>query len=324
VRRFQVKTLTPFSPALLATCSLLLAIAAHGRPSEHMQLPDWSKTPVEDHDLGHGVHMLESFGGNIGVLAGDQGVLLVDAEWPQLHDKVVAAVARISARPIRYLINTHWHWDHVGGDGLLARMGAVIFSSEETRTHIVDEMKKNHAPGTPYAPDATAIPVVTVPSGMKLHVAGQTVEIIHVPPAHTDGDLVVRFLEADVIQTGDTFFHGFYPDIDQPHGGSIDGMIAFYDILYRMCGPKTQIIPGHGPVASREDVREYQGMLREVRNRVAKAIAAGMTEDQLLAAHPLDDLDVKWGGNLIKQPYLLGIVYEELKGRQPDVHAGAR
>jgi glyoxylase-like metal-dependent hydrolase (beta-lactamase superfamily II) len=289
-----------------------------------MQLPDWSKTPVEAHDLGHGVHMLESFGGNIGVLASDQGVLLVDTEWPQLHDKVVAAVARISAKPIRYVVNTHWHWDHVGGDGLLGRMGAVIFSSGETRAYIVDAQKNNNPPGTPYAPDPAAIPVVTVTSNSKLHLAGQTVEILRVPPAHTDGDLIVRFVEADVIQTGDTFFHGFYPDIDQPHGGSIDGMIAFYDTLYQMCGPHTKIIPGHGAVANRDDVREYQAMLREVRNRVAKAVAAGMTEQQLIAAHPLDDLDIKWGGNLIKQPYLLAIVYEELKSRQPGARAGGR
>jgi cyclase len=111
------------------------------RPAEHMELPDWSKTPVEDRDLGHGVHMLESFGGNIGVLAGDEGVLLIDAEWPQLHEKVVAAVRKISPTPIRYLVNTHWHWDHVGGDGLFGKAGAVIFSSKQTRAYIVDAQK---------------------------------------------------------------------------------------------------------------------------------------------------------------------------------------
>jgi glyoxylase-like metal-dependent hydrolase (beta-lactamase superfamily II) len=306
--------------SLVIAASGLLSTAAVGRPAEHMELPDWSKTPVEDRDLGHGVHMLESFGGNIGVLAGDEGVLLVDAEWPQLHDKVIAAVGRISPKPIRYLVNTHWHWDHVGGDALFAKAGAVIFSSEQTRAHIVHEQKQNNPVGTPYAPDPAGIPVVTVINGTKFHLAGQTVEVIHVPPAHTDGDLIVRFVEADVIQTGDTFFHGFYPDIDQPHGGTIDGMIALYDTLYKMCGPNTKVIPGHGPVANRDDVREYQGMLREVRNRVAKAVAAGMTEEQLIAAHPLDDLDVKWGGNLIKQPYLLGIVYEELKDKQKAAH----
>jgi glyoxylase-like metal-dependent hydrolase (beta-lactamase superfamily II) len=300
--------------------SCLFSTMTLARPAEQMELPDWSKTPVEDRDLGHGVHMLESFGGNIGVLAGDQGILLVDAEWPQLHDKVVAAVSHISSQPIRYLVNTHWHWDHVGGDGLFGKAGTVIFSSEQTRKYIVAEQKQNHAPGTPYAADPAAIPVVTITQGTKFHLAGQTVEVIHVPPIHTDGDLIVRFVEADIIQTGDTFFHGFYPDIDQPHGGTIDGMIAFYDTLYKMCGPNTKIIPGHGPVANRDDVREYQAMLREVRNRVAKALAAGQTEEQLIAAHPLDDLDVKWGGNLIKQPYLLAIVYEELKGKQKAAH----
>ena len=298
----------------------LVSTLALARPPEKMDLPDWSKTPVEDRDLGHGVHMLESFGGNIGVLAGDEGVLLIDAEWPQLHDKVLAAVKHISPQPIRYLVNTHWHWDHVGGDGLFGKAGVVIFSSEQTYAHIVAEQKEHNPPGTPYAQDPAALPVVTVTNGTKFHLAGQTVEVIHVPPAHTDGDLVVRFVEADIIQTGDTFFHGFYPDIDQPHGGTIDGMIAFYDTLYEMCGPNTRIIPGHGPMANRDDVREYQGMLREVRNRVARAIASGLTEDQLIAAHPLNDLDAKWGGNLIKQPYLLAIVYEELQARQKAAH----
>lgn len=302
-----------FVGSLALACGWLFCATALGRPSEKFELPDWSKTPVEDRDLGGGVHMLESFGGNIGVLAGDEGVFLVDAEWPQLHDKVVAAVARISARPIRYVLNTHWHWDHVGGDALFARAGAVVFSSEQTREHILQAQKGRAAAGTPYAPDEAAVPAVTVVDGVKLHLAGQTVEIMHVPPAHTDGDLIVRFVEADVLQTGDTFFHGFYPDIDQPHGGTIDGMIALYNTLYALCGPHTKVIPGHGPIATREDIREYQAMLREVRRRVAEGIAKGMTEEQLVAAHPLADLDAKWGGNLIKAPYLVGIVYEDLK-----------
>jgi cyclase len=310
----------PYLARPLAACAgfawCLLSLCAGARPAEKMDLPDWARTPVEDRDLGSGVHMLESFGGNIGVLAGDEGVLLIDAEWPQLHDKVLAAVTRISTRPVRYLINTHWHWDHVGGDGLFGKAGVVIFSSTQTRDYIVKaQANPGLPPGSPYSADPAAIPVVTVDNGASFHMAGQTVEIINVPPAHTDGDLIVRFVEADIIQTGDTFFHGFYPDIDQPHGGTIDGMIAFYDKLYRMSGPNTKIIPGHGPVANRDDVREYQGMLREVRRRVAKAVDAGMTEEALIASHPLDDLDRKWGGNLIKQPYLLAIVYEELKER---------
>ena len=131
--------------ALALACGCLLSLAAAGRPAEQMTLPDWSRTPVEDRDLGHGVHMLESFGGNIGVLAGNEGVLLIDAEWPQLHDKVLAAVSHISPKPIRYLVNTHWHWDHVGADGLFAKAGAVIFSSGETREYIAILLNDRHS-----------------------------------------------------------------------------------------------------------------------------------------------------------------------------------
>jgi cyclase len=291
--------------------------AARAAPELKLDLPDWEKTPVEDRDLGHGVHMLESFGGNIGVLAGDQGVLLVDAEWPQLNDKVRAAVSHISSKPVRYVLNTHWHWDHVGGDSDFAKLGALIISSKQTRDYIVEAQRTSPANSDQYARDPAGVPAFTVDSGaQQLHLAGQTVEIIHAPPAHTDGDLIVRFVDADVLQTGDTFFHGFYPDIDFEHGGTIDGMIAFYDTLYGLCGPRTKVIPGHGPVANREDIRKYQAMLREVRNRVAHAIAAGMSEQALIASHPLDDLDKVWGGNLVKQPYLLAIVYEDLTSKR--------
>lgn len=304
----------------LLVVEALLGIA-QAAPELKMDLPDWANTPVEDRDLGHGVHMLESFGGNIGVLAGEPGVLLVDAEWPQLNEKVRAAVARISAQPVRFVVNTHWHWDHVGGNADFAKLGAVIISSSQTRDYIVEAQRSSPSGSDQYPRDPAGVPTFTVDSGtQQLYIAGQTVQIIHAPPAHTDGDLIVRFVEADILQTGDTFFHGFYPDIDFEHGGSIDGMIAFYDTLYRMCGPQTKVIPGHGPVANREDIRAYQKMLREVRNRVARAIAAGMSEQALIASHPLDDLDQIWGGNLVKQPYLLAIVYEDLKSKAQRAH----
>lgn len=290
-------------------------------PELQMDLPDWSKTAVLDRDLGHGVHMLESYGGNIGVLAGKDGVLLVDAEWPQLNDKVRAAVARISAQPVRFVLNTHWHWDHAGGDAQFARRGALIIASQETHDYIAAAQRENPTPGSPYARDPDGVPALALGAGtQRLYLAGQTIEIVHAPPAHTNGDLIVHFLEADIVQSGDTFFHGFYPDIDFEHGGTIDGMIAFYDTLYQLCGPQTKVIPGHGPIATREDLRSYQAMLREVRTRVARALAAGMSEEALIKSHPLDDLDKVWGGNLVKQPYLLAIVYEDLKARAAAAH----
>ncbi len=290
--------------------------AAQAAPELKMDLPDWKSTTVADRDLGHGVHMLESFGGNIGVVAGPEGVLLVDAEWPELNAKVRAAVARISPQPVRYVIDTHWHWDHVGGNAQFARRGALIISSRQTHDYIVAAQREAKAGDAQYAPDPYGVPTMALDAGtQRMYIGGQTLEIIHAPAAHTNGDLIVRYLEADVLQTGDTFFHGFYPDIDFEHGGTIDGMIAFYDTLYRLCGPHTRVIPGHGPVASREDIRAYQNMLRQVRERVAHALAQGLTEQQLLATHPLDDLDRSWGSNLVKQPYLLAIVYEDLRSR---------
>jgi cyclase len=290
-------------------------------PELQMDLPDWSKTAVEDRDLGHGVHMLESYGGNIGVLAGEQGVLLIDAEWPELNDKVRAAVARISRKPVRYVVNTHWHWDHAGGDADFARLGALIISSQETHDYIVAAQKANEATSGPYVRDPAGVPALATGAGtQRMYLAGQTIEIIHAPPAHTNGDLIVHFVEADIVQTGDTFFHGFYPDIDFEHGGTIDGMIGFYDTFYRLCGAHTRVIPGHGPVATREDIRTYQAMLREVRARVARGIAAGMSEEALIKSHPLDDLDKVWWGNLVKQPYLLAIVYEDLKSKGVAAH----
>jgi cyclase len=299
----------------------LPAGAPRAAPELKMDLPDWRTTPLVDHDLGHGLHMLESFGGNLGVLPGEQGVLLIDAEWPELNDRVRALLARISPKPVRYVIDTHWHWDHVGGNAAFAHGGALIISSRETREYILEAQRANRDNTGQYTRDPAAVPALTVDSGtQRLYLGGQTVEIIRAPPAHTGGDVIVRFVEADVVQTGDTFFHGFYPDIDFEHGGTIDGMIAFYDTLYRLCGPKTRVIPGHGPMANREDIRVYQAMLREVRKRVAAAIDRGMTEEQLIAAHPLDDLDKVWGGNLVKQPYLLAIVYEDLKAHAALAH----
>ena len=178
---------------------------------------------------------------------------------------------------MRYVIDTHWHWDHVGGNSEFARRGALIIASRETHDYIVAAQHEATAAGCAIrCPMPTGFLPFALDAGtQRMYIGGQTLEIIHAPPAHTDGDLIVRYLEADVLQTGDTFFHGFYPDIDFEHGGTIDGMIAFYDTLYRLCGPHTRVIPGHGPVAGREDIRAYQEMLREVRKRVGAGTHAG-------------------------------------------------
>lgn len=297
--------------ALVLLAGLFWATAT----AAQVELPDWDTVEIKTIDLGGGVYMLEGFGGNIGVLAGDDGVILVDDQYAMLTEKIVAAVAALGGGPVRFVINTHWHPDHTGGNENLGAAGAIIVAHDESRrimlfTQEDEELKQqiHFAPGD--------IPVVTFSRAATFHINGETVEVRHIAPAHTSGDAIVIFKNADVIHTGDAYFNGFYPFIDVRFGGSIDGMIAFYDELLALAGPDTQIIPGHGPIAGRDDVRDYQAMLRQVRDRVAKAIADGVSLDDLIAAEPLADLDPKWGGNLIKAEGLLRMVHGDLSRGQ--------
>jgi glyoxylase-like metal-dependent hydrolase (beta-lactamase superfamily II) len=276
-----------------------------------VQLPDWDTVNVTLLDLGSGIYMLEGFGGNIGVSVGEDGVFLVDDQYAPLTQKIVAAIQELSDQPIRFVINTHWHHDHTGGNENLGKAGALIIAHENARAILalerMDEVSKRKV-----HPPAESLPVITFDSTVTFHLNGQTIQVFHIESAHTDGDAVVHFREADVIHTGDAYFNGFYPFIDLEHGGSIDGMILFHDQLIALSGPKTRIIPGHGPVASREDVQRYQTMLKTVRDRVSEAILQGQSLAELIAAEPLADLDPEWGGNLIKAPMLLSMVHANL------------
>lgn len=297
---------------LAAPCTAAPAAADDDEIELDFHFPDWKTVPIVDHDLGGGVHMLESFGGNMGVIASSDGVFVVDAEYPQVTQRIRDVIARISPKPVRFVVNTHYHWDHAGADANWARGGATIVGSKETRDHILEiQAARGDAPG-PYQRDPAGVPTLTTTGQMNFQIGDETVEVTHLPPTHTDGDLLIHFVHADVIQTGDAFFKGFYPDIDVDHGGSIDGMIAMCDRLYAMAGPKTKIIPGHGEIATRDDARIYGDMLRTVRSRVAKGIAEGKTVKQLIAEHPLADLDPQFGGNLVKAPYFISIVYKDL------------
>jgi len=295
----------------------VLSLVAFGTADAQLvQLPDWDTVEIKTDDLGSGIYMLEGFGGNIGVSIGEDGIILIDDEYAPLTEKIVAALRRLSDRPIRFVINTHWHGDHTGGNENLGKMGALILSHDNAR-EILALGTIDEASGERVLPPPKSLPVVTFNDSVTFHMNGQTVHAFHIDPAHTNGDVVVHFIEADVIHTGDAYFNGFYPFIDVEHGGSVNGMIAFYDRLLAMSGPDTRIMPGHGPVAGRDDVRHYQNMLKTVRDRVARAIAEGQSLDDLIAAEPLADLDAEWGGNLVKAPMLLSMIYADLSREQP-------
>ncbi|PCI51602.1 MAG: MBL fold metallo-hydrolase [Alphaproteobacteria bacterium] len=305
----NIKQFTIYSCIVFIATGLLLTSLAN----THAQviLPDWDTVKIKTHNLGHGIYMLEGFGGNIGVSAGEDGVILVDDQYAPLTEKILAALDVISKKPVTYVINTHWHDDHTGGNENLGKSGAVIVAHEKTRSYLLD-IHAERLKQSQTTPKNIGIPVLTFNDVLTFHFNGQTIHAFHVEPAHTDGDIIIQFVEANVIHTGDTYFNGFYPYIDVDHGGSIDGMIDVYDKLIAISDPETRIIPGHGDIADRNDMREYQTMLKTVRSIVANAIIAGNPIDEFIATEPLKALDPIYGNNLIKAPDLLRMLYKDL------------
>ena len=292
----------------------LMTITAFALPftvSAQIVFPEWDEVEIKTEDLGNNLYMLQGFGSNIGAYVGPDGIFLVDNEYAPLSAKIQAALAKLSDNKIRYVVNTHWHRDHRGGNENFARQGAQIIAHKETR-RIMDWAQNKPEMSGEITPSPETLPTLIYDKQMTLHLGAETITLKYIPNVHTSGDSLVMFKKANVIQTGDMYFNGFYPFIDVQFGGSIDNMISFYDELYALADDDTKIIPGHGPISNRAQVRLYQDMLRTVRARVAKAIDAGTSLEDFQAAKPLADLDAKWGGNLITADWMLDMVYRDL------------
>jgi len=292
----------------------ILLVAALAAPSS-AQGPDFEKVQIKTEKVAEGVWVLAGAGGNIGVSAGADGVFLVDDEWAPMTPKVKAAVAAISDRPVRFILNTHWHPDHSGGNKDLGEAGALIVAHDNVRLRLSTE-QFIEAMGMKFPPSpAKALPVVTFNDAVTLHVNGDDVNAFHVPPAHTDGDAIVHFRRAGVIHMGDLFFNGMYPFVDLSSGGSFEGFITAADRALALAGEGTRIIPGHGPVGARADLRAYRDMLVTVRDRVKPLVQAGKTPAEVVAARPTPDLDAKWGQGFMKPDKFLEIVAQSLARR---------
>jgi cyclase len=275
---------------------------------------DFSKVEIKTTKLAGNLHTLEGQGGAIGVLTGPEGVLMVDSQFAPLTEKIVAAIKAIDSGPIRYLINTHVHGDHTGGNANLGAMGVTIIARPQLRARLEKPgPTATGAPGTP-AP-AAALPRLTYDAPMTFHMNGEQVLLIPIPSAHTDGDTLVKFVNADVIMTGDFYRSTGYPNIDRANGGSLPGMLAGLNKIIELAGPSTKILPGHGAIVDEAAVAAHRDMIIGVRDKVAPMVKKGMTVDQVTAAKPTSDYDAKMGDTGTTGPRFVGQLYAELGGK---------
>jgi len=276
---------------------------------------DFSKVQIQTVDVAPGVHMLVGSGGNIGVSSGSDGVLLIDDQYAPLTEKIRAAVSAIRKDPIRFLVNTHWHGDHTGGNENLGGAGAIIVAHENVRRRMskehISEFFKRTTPASPPG----ALPVVTFTEDVSFHVNGDELHVFHVDPAHTDGDSIIHWKGANVFHMGDLYFSGGFPFIDLESGGSIDGVIAAAEKVLALADDGSKIIPGHGPLSTKKDLTAYRDMLKTIRSRIHSEVTAGKTLDEVKAERPTKDWDDALGKGFINGDRLTEFVYRSLAKR---------
>ena len=278
---------------------------------------DFSKVEVRTEKLADDVWVLYGAGGNIGLCSGPDGAMLVDDQFAPLSEKILAAVKAANDVPLRWVVNTHWHGDHVGGNEAMAAAGATLIAHDRVRQRLIEgQDNKTFNRKVDPAP-AKALPLITFNDSTTLHVNGEDAVAFHVPPAHTDGDVVVWFPKANVVHMGDTFFSSTYPIIDLESGGHIDGLIATSERVLPRIGDATRVIPGHGQVSDKAGLQRYHDMLVGVRAAVAKLVKQKKSVDDAVAAKPTAPWDDAWGKGYMKPDMFTRIVYTDLSAKKP-------
>jgi len=275
---------------------------------------DFSKIEIKTTDLGNKTYRLEGQGGNITIAVGTDGIIMVDSQFAPLSAKIKAAIAAISPLPIKYLINTHFHGDHTGGNASFAKDGAIVVAQDNIRVRLAAGTTNGITGAkTPPVP-ADGLPQETYFGGTRtVEVGGRVAKLTHVTNAHTDGDTWVYFADANVLATGDIFTNGRYPNIDFANGGGVNGVINAVVAFLKVANDNTKIVPGHGPLATKSQLTEFRNVLATARDRIRKSYDEGKSEQEVLAAKPLADLDGKWAANEQAAANFVRVVYNSFR-----------
>jgi cyclase len=304
--------------ALLALVLLaaVVNIQAQQPPGvERAPIPAFSKVEIKTTRLADDFYTLEGQGGTISVLTGPDGVLLVDSQFAPLTEKLVTAIRKISDKPIRFLINTHVHADHTGGNENFAKLGVLVFSRDQLRARLEHPAPgPDGSPGKPAPPGAW--PVVTYDGPVTIHVNGEDVHLIPIRNAHTDGDTLISFPGHDILAVGDYFRSTGYPYVDLTNGGTLAGLLVGLDDTIGRTGPATKVIPGHGPIADRAALIAQRDMVIAVRDRVAMLVSQGKSLEQVIAAKPTASFDTQVPQSAQTAQRFIRWLYTEVKSAQ--------
>jgi len=280
--------------------------------SSRLEGQNFDTVQVTSTKVAGNVHMIVGSGGNIGLMAGDDAAFVVDDQFAPLTPKILAAIKAITPQPVRFVMNTHWHFDHTGGNENMGQAGALIFAQENVRKRMsTDQFIEAFKLKQPASPRG-ALPVVTFTDTVTFHLNGDSIVVFHVAPAHTDGDAMVMFTKANVVHTGDVFISAGFPFVDRSSGGTIHGIIAGTERLLAVTNAETKIIPGHAPLSDRARVKAYHDMLVVMRDRMRKEIAAKHTIDQVLASKITAEYDKEWPNG---RERFLRILFQELSAK---------
>jgi len=289
---------------------LALAMTLSAAPLAAQQ--DLSKVEIRAEQVVPGVHVLFGAGGNIGLSTGADGSFVIDDQFAPLTPRIQAAIAKIADRPVRFVLNTHWHGDHTGGNENFGKAGALIVAHDNVRVRMSSEQfiasLNQKVPPSP----AVALPVVTFDASTTFHINGDAIRAVHVPNAHTDGDSLVHFTKANVVHMGDTYFANGYPFVDLSSGGSVTGLIDAVNRGIALGDERTRYIPGHGPVTDRAALVRYRDMIADVVAKVRAGIAAKRSVEQVVASKPTARYDAQWGNAFIKPDRFVQTVYASL------------